>query len=821
MEIAKSQSEYLNITQTLLMDISSANKTVHWFTPSDARLTFKKVAKRYEKEGLSFLTKTLPRYRKALDKALSGQHAFVIQGWQKLPLSNLPKFLGEFTTRVFERDGWLKTSPCTDSIVVLRLITGLFYKLELTYEREQEKSVLDAFKASEADLNCSADTLPSGASGITCAEECDPEPTTVSDLAASSCVTEQRAGTVEVPTPVADSAFERSKSCCFGSASVVPGDVPDDHKQHNWLWVRLRDDSGEPVGQRISVGERLDSSGEHAIERAIADRSGRASKEPGRSGASLGKDADSTFDAGCQSEIEDSSESVCSAGSNAYWDDTNELSLNGCKIPLSRKDLVDGMRRLLKRLFRGFDPYNITPSHGPGAVSHGEKPWEKRHFKRYYKRLDAVYPYDQYMYWSPSHLCDELGTLQALVDEDPIARVCLVNKDSRGPRVISCEPLELMWIQQGLMRSLYKHTKEHPLTKGCLEFTDQDINNHLAREGSVGGLATIDLKEASDRVALSLVRRVFPEPLVSALIAVRSVATRLPSGETLPLQKYAPMGSSLCFPVMACVIWSSITVALMQKYSYSDPNRFVGRVFVYGDDVIVPEQDAADAIMALEAVGLKVNIDKSYTTGQFKESCGGFYFRGHDVSGITIRTPYSSSWSPETYASWIDYSNQFYRRGYPLVAGYIADRLRSIYGPIPISSDQGAQAPCPALIHWEGDTATEMSVSRRWDPNLQRFEVRALVLSPRKERRREVGWCDLLASASSLGKESWPPIRTVVKNNIFTRYLEVGCSGAPVGGPKPNDTRTQELNPGIPWRWYTVRRRSKLQRRWVSGEGLT
>jgi hypothetical protein len=153
------------------------------------------------------------------------------------------------------------------------------------------------------------------------------------------------------------------------------------------------------------------------------------------------------------------------------------------------------------------------------------------------------------------------------------AKVVLVPKDSRGPRLISAEPLEYQWIQQGVGRSIVAHLEAHHLTKGRVNFTHQEVNRRLAQESSATlELATLDLKDASDRVSLELVRRVFkntPE-LVRALEAIRTDATLLPDGRVQSLKKFAPMGSAVCFPVEAFVFWAILTASIPCDKASSD-----------------------------------------------------------------------------------------------------------------------------------------------------------------------------------------------------------------------------------------------------------
>jgi hypothetical protein len=85
---------------------------------------------------------------------------------------------------------------------------------------------------------------------------------------------------------------------------------------------------------------------------------------------------------------------------------------------------------------------------------------------------------------------------------DIVAKLTAVPKDSRGPRLICVHPKEAIWIQQGQRLKLEAAITSSNLTKGRINFTDQTVNGGLALESSKSGrLATLDLKEASDRIS--------------------------------------------------------------------------------------------------------------------------------------------------------------------------------------------------------------------------------------------------------------------------------------------------------------------------------
>jgi len=395
-------------------------------------------------------------------------------------------------------------------------------------------------------------------------------------------------------------------------------------------------------------------------------------------------------------------------------------------------DTVRRARIRLSRVFARFDTQDIYPRHGPGAVSTREKLWGKYQWTRVSPRIIQTYPLDAYFYASLGHVCDHLDRFNSIKIEESSARVILVPKDSRGPRLISCEPLDFQWIQQGLGRAIVKHVESHPLTRKSVHFTDQTVNRQLALKGSIdGSYATLDLNEASDRVTVGLVRLLFPEPLLTALLNCRSLETQLPDGSKLRLNKFAPMGSALCFPILALTVWALLTSATVDAYVRKN-------IFVYGDDVIVPKAYAQDAMNILESFGLKINRDKSCTNGFFRESCGMDAYKGVDVTPVRFRTVWSVIPSPEVYTSWIAYANELYRRKYYHCYDLIVGRLFAVYGKIP-SSDM--HLACPSLI----DVPDKwLPTQRRSNNNLQKLQWRVRDVSSRSICKELDGWSMLL-----------------------------------------------------------------------------
>jgi hypothetical protein len=294
------------------------------------------------------------------------------------------------------------------------------------------------------------------------------------------------------------------------------------------------------------------------------------------------------------------------------------------------------------------------------------------------------------------------------------------------------------------MRLLYDHIENHYLTAGQVNFTDQTVNRKLALQGSITGeLATIDLSEASDRVSLDLVRLVFPDNWVECLEACRSEETVLPNGEVISLRKFAPMGSSCCFPVEALVFWACAKAAIRRRYPRSRDD-----VYVYGDDIITESYLYETVVIGLERIGLIVNLDKSYVKGPFRESCGGDYHKGYEVTPIRIREIFNNHGTGLSTCADLC-NNLVHKFGYedalPLIR-IIEEEVGYVYPRTELS--------LPNSIRTAPRASNDTFFGRRWNKNLQRYEYRILTLSSKALAKRAPSWGELLRKELSKDRET-------------------------------------------------------------------
>jgi hypothetical protein len=338
----------------------------------------------------------------------------------------------------------------------------------------------------------------------------------------------------------------------------------------------------------------------------------------------------------------------------------------------------------LQILFKGFTLDGVEPHHGGGAVAGGEVGYEKYNYS-YFACIDDVFPYEEYFIPHTHRDVDGVLTygdsreleylMSAIVAEDPEnkrARICLVNKDSRGPRIISCEPASLMWPQQLVGTALRRYFEQHHLTRGHLNFADQTVNQRLAFESSVTGkLATLDMEDASDRLSDALVRLLLPSRVYRVLNACRSEETVLPDGQVVRMRKFAPMGSACCFPVES-VIFYALCAGFMAAKGSKTFKQATRDVYVYGDDILFPSELAESLIATLECYDLRFNRGKCYLKGPFRESCGCDAIAGEVITPVKLRRTFpNSSRDVSSIVSTVSTSNLLYKAGYWRAAAYL------------------------------------------------------------------------------------------------------------------------------------------------------
>lgn len=215
-------------------------------------------------------------------------------------------------------------------------------------------------------------------------------------------------------------------------------------------------------------------------------------------------------------------------------------------------------------------------------------------------------------------------------------RFTTVPKDSTKDRGICIEPSFNVFYQLGLGKAI-----RNRLSRVGIDLNDgQSLHRAAAREASISGrYATIDLSSASDTICLRLVQLLLPEDWFSALFDLRSPKTLI-DGKWVHLEKFSSMGNGYTFELETLIFWA------LTRVSCPD-----GDVLTYGDDIICPTEYSRDVLSCLRYFGFTPNAKKTFSSGSFRESCGGDFF-----NGVSVR-PHFIKEVPSEPQHWIALAN--------------------------------------------------------------------------------------------------------------------------------------------------------------------
>lgn len=249
-----------------------------------------------------------------------------------------------------------------------------------------------------------------------------------------------------------------------------------------------------------------------------------------------------------------------------------------------------------------------------------------------------------------------------------------VPKDVKKNRCICTEPILNMFYQLGA-----KHVLNNVLvSRYHLDIRSQEhINKKLALRGSIDGTnATLDLKDASDNIHYALCKALLPHNVFSTLDIIRSPKYTV-DNKDINFNMMSSMGNGFTFSLMTLLLTSLLHVFLTTKQSRYIPDRDG----IYGDDIILPSCYANEFCDVLSDFGFIVNFDKSFFTGDFRESCGGDFYRGHNVRGIYIKKVTNE---PEIYSAFnrLHYWSVMY--GIPIPSALLYLKGLVVFRPIPL-----------------------------------------------------------------------------------------------------------------------------------------
>jgi hypothetical protein len=257
------------------------------------------------------------------------------------------------------------------------------------------------------------------------------------------------------------------------------------------------------------------------------------------------------------------------------------------------------------------------PTVSSGAFPYAEALLAHDHKWRAY--LSGIHPADVV---GPYNLVrDEVAPELGLVDYNKVA---FVPKNAKTERSIAIEPYFNVYFQLGvggmIRHRLFRHAG--------INLDSQLRNQALARKGSItDDLATVDFSMASDTISRETVRLLLPPEWFDHLDRLRS-KNYVMEGAIRPYEKFSSMGNGYTFELETLIFYALAASACRCRGVDTQD------VTVFGDDVIIPSEVCALFQSVCEFLGFKVNEEKSFVSGLFRESCGEDYLRGISVRPV-------------------------------------------------------------------------------------------------------------------------------------------------------------------------------------------
>jgi hypothetical protein len=177
------------------------------------------------------------------------------------------------------------------------------------------------------------------------------------------------------------------------------------------------------------------------------------------------------------------------------------------------------------------------------------------------------------------------------------------------------------------------------------------------------------------------------------------------------------MGSACTFPIESLIFLGiAIASVLTTRKLLVTPDNIrdlIGEVSVFGDDIVIPTESRELFFAALEVLDFKVNTNKSFWTGKFRESCGVDAFDGVNVTPAYWKG--ANDGKPESLAMSVECSNNFYQKFMLHTSRHIASTLPQVIPAVPMGS--GAFGLKTRTRELPND------LRGRWSTPLQRVEV--------------------------------------------------------------------------------------------------
>jgi hypothetical protein len=234
----------------------------------------------------------------------------------------------------------------------------------------------------------------------------------------------------------------------------------------------------------------------------------------------------------------------------------------------------------------------------------------------------AWYQFD-YLNWDPSpksYLEKQVECLNDIYRQCEVLNAVLVLKTFKSRRMIMANTTLGSFYTTGVGRVITKRLRRAGFDIRFL----QERHRMLAREGSItGNTVTADQSLASDNITVELTKLLTEARWYHVLMKGRIGKIQLGT-DIIETKTLSTMGIGFTFPFQT-LLFLSLLEGIKRHF------KLKGSYSVFGDDLIYPIKFHRHVVEIFPTLGLVINEDKTFSSGFFRESCGGDYHRGLDV----------------------------------------------------------------------------------------------------------------------------------------------------------------------------------------------
>lgn len=240
-----------------------------------------------------------------------------------------------------------------------------------------------------------------------------------------------------------------------------------------------------------------------------------------------------------------------------------------------------------------------------------------------------------------------------------------------------------------------------------IDFTNQSQNQVACYLSSINPeqYATIDLSSASDSISMSHIETCFPAKVWEDVREIRSPKIRV-GNKYVTSYIALTSGTNITFPIETLLFWGIATACT--EYVSTLTHKTYQKPIVYGDDILCDVAVYDSLVDWLTLMHFSVNVEKSFGSGLYRESCGVEAYNGDEVDIVYYpRKPITKT--PESFAALCQLQHRLYEyyQCQRFLVSYIRDNIHGMTSHLPLTACDDLWEPVPFFRKWRAPVAKD------------------------------------------------------------------------------------------------------------------